>query len=241
MHWECLRKPELVGRCRERGDPCSVIKIRAPGSCVTVHSRMRLRVEDFEIDPDGPRLLRGGIEVPLERRTVDLLYYLAENPSRLIRKDELLSQVWQAQSLSDGALSSAIAKLRKALGQHARARRPIETVHGRGYRFHAPGPLQRVPLPAAAPEVAAATNAEPEGDRFVGRRPALQQLDSFVTRAGRANGRLVLITGEPGIGKSRTLEELARRAQAAGFDVWRGAAYATGAAPAHWPCRPRRP
>src|SRR5262245_38781262 len=102
--------------------------------------------DSFEIDREGARLLRDGAPVPLERKTFDLLCYFAANPDRLIGKDELVERVWHASALSDGALSNTVAKLRKALGQGARDREPIETVHGRGYRFH----MKPQPTAAAA-------------------------------------------------------------------------------------------
>jgi hypothetical protein len=67
--------------------------------------------------------------------------------------------------LSDSVLSNTVAKLRKALGRGARDREPIETVHGRGYRFHATPKLPR----AVAPAVRA--------DPFVGRHASVAQLD----------------------------------------------------------------
>lgn len=190
--------------------------------------QMRLVFDSFEIDQDGPRLMRDGKEVSLERRTLDLLCYLAAHPGRLVRKDELLSHVWNAQVLSDGVLSNTIAKLRKALGQGARDRLPIETVHGRGYRFHGVGELQP---PLAAADASAALRVDP----LVGRDAALRTLTSCLDRTEAGSGDLVLITGDAGIGKSRMLAELTQRARARGWSVWQGVAYAGGAAPAYWP------
>lgn len=180
--------------------------------------------DSFEIDREGARLLRAGVEVPLERKTFDLLCYLAANPERLIRKDELVERVWNASALSDGALSNTVAKLRKALGQGARDREPIETVHGRGYRFH----IKLQPT-AAAP--APAPRAEP----FVGRAAVLEQLIEVLERVEAGAGRLILVSGEAGIGKSRLLSELSMLANARGFSTWHGSCYAGGVAPAYWP------
>ncbi|HET8936354.1 MAG TPA: AAA family ATPase [Polyangiales bacterium] len=177
--------------------------------------------DNFEIDREGARLLRAGIEVPLERKTFDLLCYLAANPGRLIRKDELLERVWNASALSDGALSNTVAKLRKALGQGARDREPIETVHGRGYRFHVPQPV--------------AAKAIPRSDPFVGRAVVLAQLTDALDRVAAGAGRLILVSGDAGIGKSRLLSELSALATARGFSAWQGSCYAGGVAPAYWP------
>ena len=183
---------------------------------------MRWAFGEFEIDQEGQRLLRAGREVPLEPKAFDMLCYLAAQAGRVISKDELLTRVWHAQVLSDGALSNAMAKLRKALGQGTRSGRPIETLHGRGYRFH--GEVQS--LRAGTPT---------QRDPFVGRASVMQALSASLELASQSRGQLVLITGEPGIGKSRVLEELTAIAAARGFRCISGAAYPDGAAPVYWP------
>lgn len=53
---------------------------------------------------------------------------------------------------------------------------------------------------------------------FVGRQAELRQLEDLLAAcAASRTGRAVLIRGEPGIGKSRLVEELARRASQSGF------------------------
>lgn len=100
-------------------------------------ARIDARADDFELDAQGFRLLRNGEEVPLERRSFDLLCYLVDNPGRVITKDELLERVWHARVLGEGAVANSIAKLRKALNDEPRAPGWIETVYGRGYRWRA--------------------------------------------------------------------------------------------------------
>jgi DNA-binding winged helix-turn-helix (wHTH) protein len=119
-----------------------------------VRSSDMLRFGRFELDPINCRLLREGCKVALKPRTFELLLYLAQNPGRLIRKEELLEHVWSAQILSDSVLSNTVAQLRKARGQGAHAREPIETLYGRGYRFHA---LVETATPAAAVETQPST------------------------------------------------------------------------------------
>src|SRR5688500_14692885 len=96
---------------------------------------MELRFNGFVLDSAGQRLLRQGREVALGRRAFDLLRYLVERQGMLVTKQELLSTVWKAHVLSEGTLSNTVAKLRRALGQRATEKYPIETIHGRGYRF----------------------------------------------------------------------------------------------------------
>lgn len=57
---------------------------------------------------------------------------------------------------------------------------------------------------------------------FVGREPELAELTRRLASAQAGRGGLVLICGEPGIGKTRALEELAERARRGGARVLQG-------------------
>jgi DNA-binding SARP family transcriptional activator len=70
---------------------------------------------------------------------------------------------------------------------------------------------------------------------FVGRERELEVLQQALDDSLGGRGRLVLIGGEPGIGKSRLAEELAERARAAGAEVLWGRCWEAGGAPPYWP------
>ncbi len=70
---------------------------------------------------------------------------------------------------------------------------------------------------------------------FVGRRAELAQLEAAVLAAAAGRGGLWLVTGEPGIGKTRLVTELAGRAAAAGARVLWGRCPEVPGAPAYWP------
>ena len=70
---------------------------------------------------------------------------------------------------------------------------------------------------------------------FVGRQRELSELAGALHDAAGGQGRLFLLTGEPGIGKSRLAEELARHARAQGAHVLIGRCWEAGGAPAFWP------
>jgi tetratricopeptide (TPR) repeat protein len=78
-------------------------------------------------------------------------------------------------------------------------------------------------------------DGEPARGAFVGREPELAELASGLEDALAGRGRLFLLVGEPGIGKSRLAEELARRARASGARVLVGRCWEAGGAPAYWP------
>jgi tetratricopeptide (TPR) repeat protein len=73
------------------------------------------------------------------------------------------------------------------------------------------------------------------GASFVGRDRELRELSDALDDVGAGRGRVVLIGGEPGIGKSRLADELATRARELGHQVLWGRGWEDAGAPAYWP------
>jgi hypothetical protein len=69
----------------------------------------------------------------------------------------------------------------------------------------------------------------------VGREPELAEVSSALASAREGRGRLLVLLGEPGIGKTRLAEEAAARARDGGFRVVWGRAAEGGGAPPYWP------
>jgi DNA-binding SARP family transcriptional activator len=74
-----------------------------------------------------------------------------------------------------------------------------------------------------------------EGGMFVGRERELAALVAGLDEAFAGRGRLFLLSGEPGIGKTRLAEELAAHARARGARILIGRCWEAGGAPAYWP------
>lgn len=74
-------------------------------------------------------------------------------------------------------------------------------------------------------------------DRLVGRERELSALKGWLAAADGGGGRLVLCTGEPGIGKTRLAQELAGIALAGSTAVAWGRCTETEGAPPFWPWR----
>ena len=72
------------------------------------------------------------------------------------------------------------------------------------------------------------------GPAFIGRTPELALLAAQVSAAGGGEGRVVLIGGEPGIGKTRLAGEAAARAAAAGMACVRSRAIQDEGCPPYW-------
>lgn len=82
---------------------------------------------------------------------------------------------------------------------------------------------------------AALAAPEPAVQAFVGRASELGELVGSLDDAFAGHARLVLLVGEPGIGKSRLAEEVTSLARARGADVLVGRCWEAGGAPAYWP------
>jgi hypothetical protein len=73
------------------------------------------------------------------------------------------------------------------------------------------------------------------GSAFIGREKELTALSSALDEARGGRGRLVLLAGEPGAGKTRLADELSALAPARGTPVFWGRSWEAGGAPAYWP------
>src|SRR5258708_279272 len=59
----------------------------------------------------------------------------------------------------------------------------------------------------------ASAGSDPEADVFVGRQPELKRLSEHLRQAIEGAGKVIFLTGEPGIGKTALADEFARRAR----------------------------
>lgn len=95
----------------------------------------RYSFDGFEVDPQNRLLQRDGANIPIPAKVFDVLLAFAENPGRLLEKDELIEKVWREGFVEEGNLARHVSTLRKALGDNGKERKYIVTVQGRGYRF----------------------------------------------------------------------------------------------------------
>lgn len=106
-----------------------------------------------------------------------------------------------------------------------------------------PAPAAPTEPPPARPAGAAVVDPEPEGaappagpeGEIVGRLLELADAEHALDRIGERHGRVVLVTGEPGIGKSRLAEEIVARAHDRGFVTASARGIDGDSAPAFWP------
>jgi len=117
----------------------------------------RFRLGDWLVDATNHELVAASGRVRLQPRQMQLLLRLAREPDTLLRREQLLGDVWEGRYVNDEALSRAIAELRQLLADDPRAPRYIETVPRLGYRLIArPAPEETI-----VPSHAAADDAGP--------------------------------------------------------------------------------
>ena len=98
-------------------------------------SPKRLHFDRYVLDLVHGSLFCEGEARPLRPKTFAILKYLAENPGRLVSKDEIFAAVWPDIAVTDDTLVQSISELRRALGDDGS--RLIKTVPRRGYRLEA--------------------------------------------------------------------------------------------------------
>jgi len=107
------------------------------------------RFGQFVLDPGRRTLFRADSPVSLTPKAFDVLLFLAQNPNRLVTKEELLRAVWGDTFVEEGNLTQYISHLRKALGDNSEDTRLIVTISRKGYQFTA-----RVTVDAEAADTA---------------------------------------------------------------------------------------
>lgn len=96
---------------------------------------MRLEFENCELDVDERTFKRGADQIHVEPQVFDLIVLLASNAERLVRHDEIISDVWRGRIVSDSAVATRVNAARAALGDNGIDQRIIKTVRGHGFRF----------------------------------------------------------------------------------------------------------
>jgi DNA-binding winged helix-turn-helix (wHTH) protein/TolB-like protein/tetratricopeptide (TPR) repeat protein len=89
----------------------------------------------FCLDIGETVLRHAGEIVPLSPKEMEILCLLANEPGRLVTKDEIVERVWNDSFVEESNLSRQIYMLRKRLGDLGAPRDLIQNVPRRGYRF----------------------------------------------------------------------------------------------------------
>lgn len=181
----------------------------------------------FRLDPTNAQMWRGTQVVHLKPKSLAVLSYLLQHPTRLVTRDELLQAIWPDTTVQgDEAVNSCIKDIRQKLGDRVKTPQFIETVPTRGYRFI--GAIVPPPVPAsrgthsatvrpttaqdipatcqsALPFIVGVPITQPQ--HFFGRERELTRLFNLWKRLPLQNGAII---GPGRSGKTSLLQHLCR-------------------------------
>lgn len=193
-----------------------------------IGSRAIFRFDEFELDPVLGQLRRGGEPVVVGEQALALLEQLVRRAGEDVSHEQIHAQVWPGVTVNDGSLRHAIWELRQALGDIPSAPRFVRTLRGRGYRFVA---MVRV----SDRDAALVAELPPPRKEFVGRGDELSRLLTALDDTCTHAGRVCVLRGAPGIGKSRLAREFVQAASARGVACLEGIAERDVERPPFWP------
>jgi len=176
--------------------------------------RLDYRLGGWRVQPSLNRLRRGETSVRIEPKLMDVLLHLARHAGEPVSKDELAAAVWPGVFVTDSVITRAIAGLRKAFEDDARAPRFIETIAKRGYRLLVTPERPATDVDVAREPARALPGRDPRdlaagyvvgqwvrGHRFYGRSAEIAEILD-----GPRNGLWLL--GSRAIGKTSLLKQL---------------------------------
>ena len=95
-----------------------------------------IEIRGLKIDKTDRRVWVNGEEKNFTTKEFDLLTFLAENPNRVFRKEELFREIWDMDSVGDIATVTVHnKKIREKIEFDTSKPQYIETIWGVGYRF----------------------------------------------------------------------------------------------------------
>ncbi len=187
--------------------------------------------DEFELDVEHQELRRSGRLLEVDALVLRLLSCLVRNAGELVTKDQLVNEVWEGRAIADNAITVSMARLRKLLGHRRGGCEYVATSYGRGYRFIRPVEQRSVqPSPLTAAGTAQAIETP-----FVGRERSLARLRRAATDARAGRGSACIVSGEPGIGKTRLIESFERELASSNAKIAWGYCREAGDTPPLWP------
>ena len=163
----------------------------------------------FSLSDDGTLLLERGAPLAVAPKVLQTLLVLVKHAGQVVTKSELVRAVWPDTFVEETGLARNISVLRQTLDDGGQ--RFIATIPRIGYRFVAP--VQHVNGPVS---VSRRADIERPSERqpslglrerlTVGHQFERAQLDAALVSTQMGTGRLIAVSGEPGIGKSTIAE-----------------------------------
>ncbi len=177
-----------------------------------------IRFGDFEFDSLSGKLFLDGIRLKIQPQPLRVLAVLLERPGEIVSREQLRTRVWGDATFVefDQGLNYCIRQIRVALRDGASKPLYIETLPKQGYRFIARLTMEPETERSINPEEVSQAlevlrghpiesrprREEREPEPVFGRGRELSKLGELLQSSVDGGGRVALVTGEPGIGKT---------------------------------------
>jgi DNA-binding winged helix-turn-helix (wHTH) protein/tetratricopeptide (TPR) repeat protein len=169
----------------------------------------RVRFGDFEFNCLSGKLFQEGRSVKIQPQPLRVLGVLLERPGEIVSREQLRTRIWGDATFVefDQSLNYCIRQIRSALQDGAAEPLYIETLPKQGYRFIArvavaPGKPAEWEALRGSMVQSRTRREEREPEPVFGRERELSKLGELLQSAVDGVGRVALVTGEPGIGKT---------------------------------------
>jgi len=102
---------------------------------MNIDRQLGFQLGEWKVYPDQGLLVGVNSQPHLEPKVMEVLVYLAERQDQVVRRDNLINDVWRGTFVSDEVLSRAISLLRTCLGDDRMKPFYIQTLPKVGYRL----------------------------------------------------------------------------------------------------------
>jgi predicted ATPase/DNA-binding winged helix-turn-helix (wHTH) protein len=164
----------------------------------------------FRLLPIQRQLWKDEELLELRAMPLSVLTYLAQHPERVVSAEELRKAVWGGIYVSRTAIRVCVREIRQALGDEAATPRYLETIGRQGYCFIGYSDTEVLAASdraVAGQQVDLATESVALSMPFVGRQREVAQLRRWFAQAQQGQRQVVLVSGEPGIGKTTLISQ----------------------------------
>src|SRR5262245_60092876 len=165
----------------------------------------------FRLWPTQRQLWKGEEQIELRAMPLAVLTHLAQHPGRVVAVEELRKAVWGSTYVSRTTIRVCVREIRHVLGDEAATPRYIETVGRQGYCFIASivtsPPVSSSTFHVANSQSEPVPSLQTPPSNFIGRQQELTQLRRWFAQAQQGQRQVVLVSGEPGIGKTALVNQ----------------------------------
>jgi DNA-binding winged helix-turn-helix (wHTH) protein len=99
------------------------------------------KIGEWRVEPNTNRLVSTRIpdqQIRIDPKAMQVLVYLAEHAGQVVRKKEVVDEIWEGMTSNCEVVTNLIWEIRKALSDDAKCPQYIQTIPRKGYRLVAP-------------------------------------------------------------------------------------------------------